>query len=285
MIAAAVLACLTSCTPAQRVTVDQQPITLEKFWIEDVEDKSQIPIKPDEEAVTQWKFGCKNDFDFRIVEQTRLADEFMVTIRITSIKSTLTAPIAVYLPKAASDETKKHEDAHVEICKRVYSHAAQVAREAALAMIDRNFQASGKTVEEAVRSAISIANAEVCDDYHLNTGEEVRRVSEILDSLDEHNHTLPLPQLIDLAFGHYTRVSGDTRIPAPPPSNFVDEPSPDKSGKHTTNQTINNQKRQSSQPAQKKAADQKKKEPPDVSQEPSVQSRTTSTKATNKTIK
>jgi len=236
------------------VTVDQQPISVEKFWIEDIKDKSQIPIKPDEEAVTQWKFGCKNDFDFQIVEKTQLADEFMVTVKITSIKSTLTAPIAVYLPKAASDETKKHEEAHVEICKRVYSHASQVAREAALAMIDRNFQASGKTVEEAVRSAISVANTEVCDAYHLNTGEEVRRVSEILDSLDEHNHTLALPQLVDQAFGHYTRLSGDSQVPKPTPYSVVDDSSHTKSVKRTQ-QAINNEKRRAAE--QKKQVDSK----------------------------
>lgn len=203
--------------------MEQQPITVEKLWIEDVKDKSQIPIKPDEEAVTQWKFGCKNDFDFQIVEKTQLADEYMVTVKITAIKCTLTAPITVYLPKAASEDTKKHEEAHVEICKRVYSHAKQVAQEAAMAMIDHNFQASGKTVEDAVRNAISIANSEVSDTYHLNTGEEVRRVSEILDSLDEHNHALPLAQLVEQAFGHYTRLSGEVRVPTPAPFKKVDD--------------------------------------------------------------
>lgn len=261
---------LAGCSsPAQRVSVDKEPLTVEKLWIEDIEDKSQIPIKPDEEAVTQWKFGCKNDFDFQIVEKTQLSDEFMVTVKINAIKTTLTAPITVYLPKAASDETKKHEEAHVEICKRVYSRAQEVAREAALEMIDRNFQASGKTIEDAVRNAISIANSEVSDAYHLNTGEEVRRVSEILDSLDEHNHDLPLPQLVDQAFGHYTRLSGDNRVPAPPPAKFVDDSSPDKkTGKQSKQFAINEKRRAAERAAaaeqQKKAAEADKgaKEPP-----------------------
>lgn len=257
---------LTGCSPTQRVTVDQQPLTVEKLWIEDIKDKSQIPIKPDEEAVTQWKFGCKNDFDFQIVEKTQLSDEFMVTVKINSIKTTLSAPIVVYLPKAASDETKKHEEAHVEICKRVYSHAQQVAREAATAMIDRNFQASGKTVEDAVRNAISVANADVSDAYHLNTGEEVRRVSEILDSLDEHNHTLPLPQLVDQAFGHYTRLSGDTRIPTPPPAKFVDDTiSDEKKGGKKVRQTSINEKRRVAEEQKKGKSTTRVKENPSAS--------------------
>ncbi len=195
---------LTGC--ASLVTVDKTPLTVKKVFF-DPKKPGDIPLMPDEEAVTVWSFGCKTDFEFDIVDNTSLGkNDLMVTLRITRSKISLSAPVTVFLPQGASPELVSHEDGHVEICKRIYAKVDKEAEDAASVVVGKEFQASGATVEDACREAVQRASAEVCLRYH-GISHSVNRVSEIYDQLDRTGKG-EMPALVDKAFSKFSTVPG-----------------------------------------------------------------------------
>ncbi|MBX9667567.1 MAG: hypothetical protein K2X93_08120 [Candidatus Obscuribacterales bacterium] len=200
---------LTSCTLAgcgSPVSVKKTPLAV-KTVLFDPDNPGNTPLTPDEEAVTIWSFGCKTDFDFDIVDNTMLSkDDVMVTLKISSSKITLTAPITVFLPKGASEELKRHEDGHVQICRRIYQDAEKEAGIAAAIVVGKEYQASGKTVEEACRIAVERASADVCLRYH-GISHSVSRISDVYDSIYRTEHG-DMQAMIDKAFSKYSVVRG-----------------------------------------------------------------------------
>lgn len=195
---------LAGCTSL--VAVEKSPLTVKKVFF-DPENPVGVPLTPDEEAVTVWSFGCKSDFEFDIVDNTRLKqNDVMVTLRITRSKITLSAPVTVFLPEGASSELVRHEEGHVEICKRIYGKVDKEAEAAASAVVGKEYQASGASVEDACREAVQRAGSDVCLRYH-GISRSVNRVSNIYDQLDRTDHD-EMPVLVNKAFATFSTVSG-----------------------------------------------------------------------------
>jgi len=181
---AVVILAFSGCASNQ-VTLTKQPITIEKVFIDDVKDKSEIPVTEDEEAATTWNFGCKTDFDFDIVDKTPLQNhDFMVSLKITKVHLTLSAPIEIWISKTASPTVLHHEQAHVKICERVYKDIDESALSAGRVVIGREYQASAGTTEDACRLAIERAGEDVYQRYHSAATDTIRRVSTIFDQLE-----------------------------------------------------------------------------------------------------
>lgn len=175
--------CLPGCSNNQ-VTITKQPLTVSKVYIESA-PKKDVPVGPGEEAATTWKFGCKTDFDFDILEKTQLQDnDYMVTIKITKAHLTLSAPVVIWISKTAPEGVLRHEMGHVKICQRVYESADKDAVDAARAVIGREYQASAATVEGAASEAIVRASEDVYSRYHETATEAINRISSIFDELE-----------------------------------------------------------------------------------------------------
>lgn len=171
---------------SNQVELTKQPLTLEKVFLEDVKDRSDIPLAKDEEALTTWKLGCKTDFDFQIVDNTSLKnDDFMVAIKITKVHLTLTAPITMWISKTAPPAVLHHEQAHVQICERIYDGINESALSAGRSVIGREYQASGKTKEDACRQAIERSAEDVYQQYHSAASETIHQISTIFDELEQ----------------------------------------------------------------------------------------------------
>ncbi len=182
------IAVLSGCT-SEPVTITKKPLTIKKIFLEDVSDKRKIPLNPSEDAATIWTFGCKTDLNFDIVENTELGkNDFLVTIRITKVHLTLTAPIEVWISKKASRSTMTHEMAHVSICKRFYQAVDSEAVLAARSVIGKDYQASGKSVEDAVRLSIERASRDIHERYNSAATDVIGHVSTCFDELEGRDH-------------------------------------------------------------------------------------------------
>lgn len=201
---------LSSCTPQQAqeaVVIEKHKEQLATKYLEDAPDKSQIPIKPTEQAVTVWDFPCGADIAFDITEKDQFDKDCMVTVKVKSVKMILDAPITIWISKTAPEHIVKHENAHVRICQRVYKNADAVARQAAKNVIGKSYQASGPNIEAACKEAILNARREACETYHLNTVEQINRVSEVFDGLESHYKDKSPESLVDVAFSQYIDIS------------------------------------------------------------------------------
>lgn len=202
------LAVLTACSPGSRIIINEAPMQVSTKYIEDLPDKTKI-LKHGEEALTSWSFGCTTDIAFDITQQDLIDPDYLVTIKPTSVKISLDAPITIYISKDAPEEVVDHENSHVLICKRVYADAEKVASNSAKNVFDRSFQASGKTVKEACAKAVESISDEICQGYHLVTVEKINRVSEVLDDLEERLTDKPShEQLVEQAFSKYIELTG-----------------------------------------------------------------------------
>lgn len=191
---------LCSCTSSKPVTLAKQPLKVERITFDPKGDLSEIPISGDEGAVTVWSFGCKTDFEFDIVEKTFLSkSDYMVTIKIKKCRVELSAPVKVYLPEKAGRELIEHEEGHVEICRRIYSDADKQALIAASQVIEKDYQASGPTIEAACQKAVEQASLAISETYHDRASVSVNRISEIYDALDKAEPA-PARQLVEKAF-------------------------------------------------------------------------------------
>lgn len=189
------------------VTLTKEPITVEKRFLENanIED---IPLEENEEAATVWQFGCRTDFEFDIVDKTELGkDDKLVSIKIKNVHVTLSAPIVIWISKTAQPSTMKHEMGHVEICKRIYDNVDADAIDAGKSVIGRIYQASGATIEGAVRSAIEKAAEDAYQRYHSKTTAAVDRISTIYDEL-EKDKPASKETMVDEAFAKYHRSEG-----------------------------------------------------------------------------
>jgi len=190
------------------LTIEKAPMSLSTKYIEDETDPSKA-IHPDNEAETKWSLGCKTDVTFDITEKDLIDPDYVVTIKPKTLKVSLDAPVTIFRSKNASKEIIDHENAHVQICERVYAKAEKVAEQAAVKVLGRTFQASGKTAEEACAKAVETISSEIGEEYHLRTVEEINRVSEVLDDLEKEMPGNPTHQeLVDLAFTKYRELDG-----------------------------------------------------------------------------
>ena len=193
-----------------RVSVDKKPLVVETKYLEEAKEKS--PVEPHEQAATDWHFGCKTEFDFEIIDESKLGNEFLISVKVKKVKVSLEAPVVIWISRNAENEVKEHEEAHVKICRRVYQNAEDVAKAACEKVFGREYQGSGATADEAAQKALSVANQEICQYYHNNLVENVNRVSEIFDSLDPL-HEKPVDEIVDMSFREYSKVRGTEAMP------------------------------------------------------------------------
>lgn len=183
-------------------------IKIRYFDPKNFEGKSPVPnLQPGESALTEWEFGCQTNFDFDIVEESRMSTgKTFVRLKVKKVKIILNAPILVWLPKNPAPDVVAHEKGHQDICTRVYSESDETARKAAQSVVGRSFESEGDTREEACKKALIQAQEVVCAIYHQDVSDYAGCISEIYDSLDEAEKG-EAHELVSKAFSNYKRVS------------------------------------------------------------------------------
>ncbi len=189
-----------------------------KYLDKDFEGKNaELLLEPNQEAVTEWDFGCQNDFEFDIEEASKLASgQTVVRLRIKRVVITLSAPVTLWLPKDASPEVVAHERGHETICRLIYKDSKRTAQRAAEAVIGKTFEAEGKDQKEALNKALLNAQEYVCQIYHGEASQDVGLVSEIYDDLDQNksqdkNEKASSDELVKQAFAKFKRVGAGVK--------------------------------------------------------------------------
>lgn len=195
---------------SSNVSVERQKpdIKINYFDPKNFEGKSPVPnLKQGEEALTEWEFGCQTNFDFDIVEESRMSTgKTFVRLKIKSVKMILSAPILVWLPKNPAPSIVAHEKGHQDICVRVYSESESSAHKAAQTVVGKIFEAEGDSRDDACKKALQQAQFAICTIYHQDVSDYAGCISEIYDSLDETEKG-EAEELVQRAFGNYKRVS------------------------------------------------------------------------------
>jgi len=172
------------------------------------EGKASHPeLEPNEQALTEWEFGCQTNFDFDILEESRMSTgKHFVRLKITNVKMILTAPIRIWLPINPAPDVVAHEKGHQDICVRAYSESDEIARKAARSVVNKSFEAEASTRDEACKKALAQAQEAVCAIYHQDVSEYASSISEIYDSIDETEKG-NAKDFVQRAFKNYKRVS------------------------------------------------------------------------------
>lgn len=186
-----------------KINIIKKKMVVDTRYLENLKPGQSIPLEKNEEAITDWQFGCKTDFDFKVVEKCELGSEFLTSVRINKVTIELDAPVTVWISKKASKKVIQHENAHVLICRRVYLEAESTARAGAASALKYDIQGSGQTFEDALKNGLAKANQDICQYYHMNLVEKINRVSEVFDSLGDKNPDKSEEQLVDMAFKSY----------------------------------------------------------------------------------
>lgn len=150
---------------------------------------------------TDWVFRCKPKMHYTILSTRQTNGTHTVRIGINKIVLDLGLDIDVRVIPGATLEVVDHEQGHVNICKRVYEHAGEVARELAQSVLDTPFQADGATANAARDAALQQASDRLCQQYTIRTLAAVNSVSRMYDDFADHvSDRRPSQELVKEAF-------------------------------------------------------------------------------------
>ncbi|MBS1955509.1 MAG: hypothetical protein JST89_15100 [Cyanobacteria bacterium SZAS-4] len=202
------------------VLVEQEPISVKKeFFDRGSTQSKQVAEEHNQSANTHWKFQCVPKFRFHIVKMTeanpRPGDHVVtVKLRITSVSVFLAAPVTIYLPKLAKPEVVSHEDGHFKICKKVYDRDARpAAQSAAQALIGKEFEGSGNSLELASQEALHHAAQEMGRGFRSKTIDYLDRVSAYYDQLTpQHPESKYVDVCVEAAFKAEEQMQAKNKI-------------------------------------------------------------------------
>lgn len=190
-----------------QVVVEQEPISVKREYFDRGSTQSkQVAEEHNQSANTHWKFQCVPKFRFDIVDKKTIGkapdDTFSVKLRITNVNVFLAAPVTIYLPKQAKQDVVSHEDGHFKICKKVYdTNAKPAAQSAARALIGREFDGTGKSIELASQEALHHAAQDMGREFRSKTIDYLDRVSAYYDQLTpQHPESKYVDACVEAAF-------------------------------------------------------------------------------------
>lgn len=203
------------------VEVSQSPMKSKVSYLgKDFEGNGpEIALEKDQQAVTEWDFGCQNNFEFDIKEEHKKSNgNYFVSLCIKKVHISLSAPVIIWLPENAAPEVVAHERGHEKICRLVYESSKKTAHKAAESVIGKIFEGEGKDRDEACSAALAQGQDYVCQIYHGEASQDVNAISEIYDALDQ-NQKERSEDLVNQAFIRYKRISGAEKKRSQPVSN------------------------------------------------------------------
>lgn len=143
-------------------------------------------LRRGEAAVTESNFSCQTVIAATIVEQTPSAQGCTATVRIASVKTTITLGITIWLPVNGTKKLTAHEEGHRTIDERFYADAEAVARRLSNEMLGQRRVGKGPDCDAAAQAAIRDAGDQLCGDYMVAIQYPATRVQELYDEITDH---------------------------------------------------------------------------------------------------
>jgi hypothetical protein len=114
------------------------------------------PLREGEAAVTQSSFTCQTLIAATIIDQHRTSQGCTATVRVTSVKTTITLGITIWLPVKGSKKLTAHEDGHRLIDETFYDGAEAVARRLSMEMLGQRRVGKGSDCDTAAQTAMEV---------------------------------------------------------------------------------------------------------------------------------
>ena len=144
------------------------------------------PLREGEAAVTESNFSCQTVIAATIIDQQRSSQGCTATVRVTSVKTTITLGITIWLPVKGNRKLTAHEDGHRIIDERFYEGAEAVARRLSTEMLGQRRVGKGSDCDSAAQTAIREAGDQLCGDYMVAVQRPAARVQELYDEITDH---------------------------------------------------------------------------------------------------
>ncbi len=189
-----ILLALASFAPAQTPTTQPSDVVIERTP-PDVQTRTfdprnppaeMPPLRDGEAAVTESHFSCQTAIAATIINQQRTSQGCTATVRVTSVKTTITLGITIWLPVKGNKKLTAHEDGHRIIDESFYEGAEAVARRLSAEMVGQRRVGKGLDGDTAAQSAIKQACDQVCGDYMVAVQRPASRVQELYDEITDH---------------------------------------------------------------------------------------------------
>ena len=144
------------------------------------------PLREGEAAVTESNFSCQTVIAATIIDQQRTSQGCTATVRVTSVKTTITLGITIWLPERGNRKLTAHEDGHRIIDERFYADAEAVARRLSADMLGQRRVGKGSDCDSAAQTAIREAGDQLCGDYMVAVQRPASRAQELYDEITDH---------------------------------------------------------------------------------------------------
>lgn len=167
---------------APELKVIVKPARIERRTFDPEKPPAEMPrLQAPEAAVCQNQFRC--DVECQTESVRKLFKLKPATI--TSVAITVGLDVTIWLPIGAPAKLSDHEEAHREICERVYQHADASARQLGGRLLGYELQNSVKD-ETAVRVEIDQLQAAMMAAYMNEIGGSCARIQKYFDSITKH---------------------------------------------------------------------------------------------------
>jgi hypothetical protein len=174
-------------TKLSDVVIERTPPDVQTRTFDPKNPPSEMPpLHEGEAAVTQSNFSCQTVIAATIIDQERTRQGCTTTVRITSVKTTITLGITIWLPEKGNRRLTAHEDGHRMIDESFYAGAEEVARRLSAEMLGQRRVGKGLDCDTAAQSAIKEAGDQLCGDYMVAVQRPASRVQELYDEITDH---------------------------------------------------------------------------------------------------
>jgi hypothetical protein len=182
-----IVACLTIAAASAWVLRDPVTIINEGVETKTLRVPGQAVPAQSQHALTTWFFHCVPTIRYDVIaEDAHTQRGFRCDLKVTAIDMKIGLTIQTTLPEQAAAAAVDHEQAHGQICRRIYRNADRVAHEICRSVIGTTFTAYGGTAKQARDGAVDQAAHSVCDRYIEAENGLTQKVSALFDAYTNH---------------------------------------------------------------------------------------------------
>ncbi|HNB18383.1 MAG TPA: hypothetical protein PLC15_23545 [Candidatus Obscuribacter sp.] len=165
------------------ISLDVKPLEKDVVYLEDRKDLAGRCKDLNFEAFTEWFYHCNVELAYDEIKKEDASGFGSCTLMIKGARVKLSCPVQVCVSKKAPADTLAHEEGHVEICRRVYAKAPEVAQKACQALMGKRFYGMGRTYEAARKQALQLAYGEIAQAFRQRVTDVAEEASDRYDRL------------------------------------------------------------------------------------------------------
>ena len=191
------------------IVIEAAPPVIKREMYDRFHKNPHMPTtKPGEAALTQSDYECSASVRYELTQQTRVGDHWHVVAHIASVDLRTSLVDTIFLPQLAPVELRAHEEGHRKMNEQVYADGEAMARKAATAMLQQDWEGDGSDADAAGKAATDQAVRELCNEYLRHTAQRASDLGDIYDKLTNHGrNALIVANAIRLSFAEEAKIA------------------------------------------------------------------------------